>query len=97
MTTLDSDIMIERHRTFVHPQYHGKGKWYAASGEATCPYCKVVIHFRESDVPYRAMTGQYDVLGDKCPHFVGLSQRPRGHSSMVVAFHRLGKRIYKGG
>ena len=62
--------------------------------EPTCPYCGTIIHFRESSVPYRAMTGQYDIYGDKCSHFIGLS-RPRGHSSMQVAFHSMGKRIYK--
>ncbi len=78
-----------RHRTFVCPTYSGIGKWYAAGGDAVCPYCEKVIKFKESAVPYRAMTGQYDIVGSACLHFVGLS-RPRGHSGMVAAFHRLG-------
>ena len=84
---------VEHHRTFVYPKYYGKGKWYAATGDGTCLYCGTVIHFKESTNQYRAMTGQYDVCGKTCLHFIGLA-RPRGHSGMVLSFHQLGKTIY---
>ncbi len=81
------------HRTFVIPRYHGEGKWYAAGGEVNCPYCGAVVSFRESNIQYRAMTGQYDAYGYKCPHFIGLVH-PRSHSVMQAAFHQLGNDIY---